>query len=39
MPKMQGLLTWLREMAQESPLPPDVHESRALQRGGSKHKS
>jgi LysR family glycine cleavage system transcriptional activator len=39
MPKMQGLLTWLRDVAQESPLPPDVQESRAQQRGGPKHKS
>jgi LysR family glycine cleavage system transcriptional activator len=38
MPKMQGLLSWLREMAQASPLPPDVHESRA-QRGGPKRKN
>ena len=39
MPKMQGLLTWLRDVAQESPLPPDVQESRAHQRGGPKRKS
>ena len=39
MPKMQGLLTWLRDVAHESPLPPDVQESRAQQRGGPKHKS
>ena len=38
MPKMQGLLSWLREVAQDSPLPPDVQETRA-QRGGPKRKT
>ncbi len=38
MPKMQALLDWLREAAQESPLPPDVHEARS-QRGGPKRRN
>jgi LysR family transcriptional regulator, glycine cleavage system transcriptional activator len=33
MPKLQGLLVWLREMAAVSPVPPDVQASRALQAG------
>jgi LysR family transcriptional regulator, glycine cleavage system transcriptional activator len=28
MPKLQGLLEWLREMARDSPLPPDLHSTR-----------
>jgi len=38
MPKVQSLLAWLREMAQGSPPPPGVAESKAS-RGGPKRKS
>ena len=33
MPKLQGLLEWLREMARDSPLPPDLHSPRAPASG------
>jgi LysR family transcriptional regulator, glycine cleavage system transcriptional activator len=33
MPKLQGLLVWLREMAKDSPLPPDARASRPLPAG------
>ena len=39
MPKMQGLLTWLREVAQDSPLPPGTWQESRAQRGGPKRKS